>query len=334
MPASEETVDGFVRLSPRQVGDDDDLLNEVAAGLAGTPRRLSSRFFYDDEGSRLFQRITQLETYYPTRTEMALLQEHSAGLAERMPAQRINVVDLGAGDGHKTEVVLRALLNAGKQVRYVPIDISESAMRGLVDKVSANLPQVEVAGVVAEYFDGLRWLGQQSHRRSLVMFLGSNIGNFNGLSAGRFLRQLQGALHVGDYVMVGFDMKKDIRKMIAAYDDPDGVTARFNLNLLTRINRELDANFDLDHWVHHPSWDPLQGAMVSHLVSTRDQEVFVGALDRSFAFEAWEAIHTEFSYKYSNSEIARLAEVGGYERVHEFRDAKGWFCDALWRVVT
>ena len=223
---------------------------DVLTGLSETPKQLNSRWFYDDEGSRLFQRIMALDEYYLTDSEREILETHGASIATNYIGQPVDVVDLGAGDGAKTMLLLERLREAGAGVRYVPIDISEDAMRGLCERVEARFPDIPVSGVVGEYIPALRWLSTQDARPRLLLFLGSNLGNFDKPRARAFLRRLWSGLKTGDRVFVGFDLKKDIELLLAAYNDKDGVTRAFNLNLLSRINRELDGNFKVDQFRH------------------------------------------------------------------------------------
>jgi len=305
---------------------------DVLTGLSETPKQLNSRWFYDDEGSRLFQRIMALDEYYLTDSEREILETHGASIATNYIGQPVDVVDLGAGDGAKTMLLLERLREAGAGVRYVPIDISEDAMRGLCERVEARFPDIPVSGVVGEYIPALRWLSTQDARPRLLLFLGSNLGNFDKPRARAFLRRLWSGLKTGDRVFVGFDLKKDIELLLAAYNDKDGVTRAFNLNLLSRINRELDGNFKIDKFRHFGTYNVFSGAMESYLVSLENQSVSIGALRASFQFKAWEPIHTEYSYKYLPEDIRDLASTTGFDIEAVYSDRSGWFCDALWRV--
>jgi L-histidine N-alpha-methyltransferase len=307
-----------------------ELAQHVAQGLHHTPKTLSSMYFYDDEGSRLFQQIMDLPEYYPTRTEFAIFQEHGAAIAAALsPAGgKFAVVELGAGDGAKTKLLLRELLAAGTAFTYAPVDISAGAMSGLVAALTQELPALHVAPVVEDYATALTqlrtWPGSKA-----VLFLGSNIGNFGPAERLDFLRQLAAPLAPADRLLIGFDLQKDPRRIRAAYDDAQGVTAAFNLNLLTRLNRELGADFDIAHWQHYTDYNPLNGAVRSYLVSDRAQQVRVAALDETFNFAAWEVIHTENSYKFTLPQIEALAAEAGLRVVASFTDAATDFADVV-----
>ena len=313
-------------------------LNEFAGsvleGLSERPKRLSSRYLYDDRGSGLFRQIMTLEEYYPTRCEAEIIEAHGPAIAARFAGTPVNLVDLGAGDGAKTVRLLHQLQAAGADVTYVPIDISEQALRTACETLAGELPGLPVKGLVAEYIAALHWLtANDDGRVNLVLFLGSNIGNFNRAQARTFLRQLWSALNPGDYVLTGFDLKKDIDLLLAAYNDAKGVTAAFNMNLLNRINRELGGHFDLDKFRHYSTYDVFTGAMESYLVSMEKQTVAIDTLHSNFHFDAWEPIHTEYSYKYLESDIRSLADSTGFAIADTLHDSKRWFADSLWRVV-
>jgi L-histidine N-alpha-methyltransferase len=305
---------------------------DVLNGLSETPKRLSSRWIYDERGSRLFTDICELEEYYPTRCEAEILTSHTADILKRAGSASLDIVDLGAGDGRKTNIVLKAALKQLQRVRYVPIDISESAMAALVKQTRAKFPKLEMGGIVSEYFDGLHLLRKDSDRRTLVLFLGSNIGNFNRAQARVFLRQLWEALNDGDQILIGFDLKKDIELLLDAYNDKKGVTADFNTNLLRRINRELGGDFDLAAFRHYATYDVFSGAIESYVVSLKAQTVTIRDLQSTFEFDEWEPIHTEYSYKYLQKDIDLLAEMTGFKIVEQYYDSKRWFTDSLWQV--
>ncbi|MBF9144073.1 L-histidine N(alpha)-methyltransferase [Hymenobacter properus] len=308
-----------------------ELAQHVAAGLRKTPKTLSSMYFYDDAGSRLFQQIMALPEYYPTRAEAAIFQQHGRALAAALsPAGSpdFSLVELGAGDGAKTKLLLRELLQGNAAFTYAPVDISAGAMTGLVDTLRRELPALRVAPVVEDYATALTQLRTWPGTKA-VLFLGSNIGNFGPAERLNFLRQLAAPLGPADRLLIGFDLQKDPRRIRAAYDDAQGVTAAFNLNLLTRLNRELGADFDLAHWQHYTDYSPLSGAVRSFLVSTRAQQVHIAALEETVDFAAWEVIHTENSFKFTLPQIEALAAEAGLRVVTFFTDAAGDFADVV-----
>ncbi|MBD2769999.1 L-histidine N(alpha)-methyltransferase [Hymenobacter sp. BT664] len=308
-----------------------ELAQHVADGLHRTPRALSSMYFYDDAGSRLFQQIMELPEYYPTRAESAIFRAHGAAIAAalRPPVgESYALVELGAGDGAKTKLLLRELLRTGPSFTYAPVDISAGAMTGLVAALHHELPALNVAPVVEDYATALRQLRDWPGSKA-VLFLGSNIGNFGAAERLDFLRQLAAPLAPADRLLIGFDLHKDPRRIRAAYDDAQGITAAFNLNLLTRLNRELGADFDLAHWQHYTDYNPLDGAVRSYLVSTRAQQVRITALEETFDFAAWEVVHTENSYKFTLPQIKKIAAEAGLRVVTYFTDAAGDFADVV-----
>ncbi|QDA61365.1 L-histidine N(alpha)-methyltransferase [Hymenobacter jejuensis] len=313
------------------------LAQHVAQGLSRTPKTLSSMYFYDDAGSRLFQQIMALPEYYPTRTEFALLTAHCEAIGKALRPQEADepffLLELGAGDGLKTKILLRHLLETGAQVTYVPVDISAAALDGLVASLQAELPDLPVEPVVADYADALALMAARPGRKA-VLFLGSNIGNFLPDERLRFLRRLARPLTSDDRLLIGFDLQKDPRIIRAAYDDAQGVTASFNLNLLVRLNRELGADFDLGHWQHYTDYDPLDGAVRSFLVSTKAQTVNIAALQQSFEFAAWEVIHTENSYKFTRPILDNLAAQSDLQILEYFTDDKDYFVDAIFNVTS
>jgi L-histidine Nalpha-methyltransferase len=307
---------------------------DVLVGLSERPKRVPSKYFYDEAGSRGFQAIMELPEYYLTRCETEILEKNCERILEPLMGEKINVVDLGAGDGKKTMIVLEHLRRAKADFTYVPIDISESAMRDLVDTVRARMPDVRIEGLVGEYSQCVEALGKEdASRRNLVLFLGSNIGNFNSVRARAFLRRLWSVLREDDRVLIGFDLKKDIEILLAAYNDRRGVTREFNLNLLHRMNRELGAHFDVKSFRHFGTYNVFSGAMESYLVSLEAQIVRVDALEMSFSFDAWEPVHTEYSYKYLRSDVESLAKDTGFTYEARFEDERGYFLDARWRVL-
>lgn len=305
---------------------------DVLIGLTESPKRLPSKYFYDAEGSRLFQKIMELPEYYLTRCEFEILKRHGNQIAEQLRGRRFNLIELGPGDARKTRLLFDQFLEMRLDFRYVPIDISEHAMQDLVETLTVEYPQLEMQGLVSDYLQALAWMKKFETRSNLVLFLGSNIGNFNGKNARTFLRSLWSTLQNDDLLLVGFDLKKDIDLLLAAYNDAQGVTSEFNYNLLRRINRELGGTFDLSKFRHFGTYNVFSGAMESYLVSLEHQDVYVKEIGQTFNFEAWEPIHTEYSYKFLESDISKLAEETGFAIQKQFYDSRSFFTDSLWRV--
>jgi L-histidine N-alpha-methyltransferase len=306
--------------------------DDVLRGLSRRPKSLPSMYFYDEIGSRLFQRITELEEYYLTRAECEILQTYAGQLSELLGNRPFRLVELGVGDGAKTRSLLRHFLAGGLQFEYMPIDICEHALVELTGSLRRQMPEdtLRVHGIVAEYFEAMSLLDRRPTERTVVLFLGSNIGNFEPRDARRFLRTLRRSLRPGDSVLIGFDLKKDPALLTRAYNDAQGVTREFNFNLLERINRELGGEFDRRRFRHYGAYNPRLGRMESWLVSLDDQQVAVRELGRVFELARGEGIHVECSYKYDDKQIERLAASSGFDVRQQFFDRRHWFVDSLW----
>ncbi|TXF90874.1 L-histidine N(alpha)-methyltransferase [Neolewinella aurantiaca] len=306
---------------------------EVKAGLSASPRHLSSKWFYDATGDELFQAIMAMPEYYLTDAEREVYQYCGPELLENIGDRPFDLIELGAGDGSKTRYLINDFIAAGANFTYRPIDISAHAVEELSRRVAAEWPQLDYSPLIGDYFAALNNLGEPDDDAvRLVLFPGANIGNFNQAEASGFLRHLHQFLRPGDLLLTGFDLRKDPAVILAAYNDPAGHTADFNLNLLRRINNELKADFDLQQWMHWETYDPLSGAARSYLVARADQTVAIGTLGKTFHFDAWEAISVEVSQKYSRREIEALAEKSGYTHVQHFTDDRVLFSDSLWKV--
>jgi dimethylhistidine N-methyltransferase len=300
-----------------------DFASDVAAGLTAEPKHLSCRYFYDREGSRLFEAICELPEYYLTRAESEILERHAREIAYLFPDD-VTVIELGSGNAVKTRLLLEALL-PGRQVRYVPIDICLPVLEESAADLLQRFPRLEIVAVAAEYHEGLRHLRSESDRPRLILWLGSNIGNFTREEAATFLRRIRDTMTPADRMLVGVDLRKDLAVLEAAYDDAAGVTAAFNLNLLARINHELDGNFDLTAFQHRAIYNQDLGRIEMYLVSTRAQSVTLGRIGLTVRFAARETIHTENSYKYSLAEINALAAAAGLHDLCSWQDAAGRF---------
>ena len=317
------------RQSPEKLRND--FRQDVLHGLSANPKRIPSRHFYDAVGSRIFQEIMDMPEYYLTDCEREILQKHSPEIVAAVD-RPFRMIELGAGDGRKTRILLEELQKQGRDFEYTPLDISESAVVGLLEDVSADYPKIPMRGLVCEYNHGLEYLCH-ADRRNLVLFLGSSIGNFSLDEASAFFGRLRAMLNPGDLCLVGFDLVKDPAVLQRAYDDAAGITRRFNLNLLSRINNELGGHFDLDGFQHYASYDAGRSTMESYLLSRRRQSVRIEALGHDFDFGAWEAVHVEFSWKYSEGDIAMLAERNNFRLKRVYTDDRDYFAVSLFEAV-
>ena len=313
------------------------LADEVRAGLTKLPKRLSSRFFYDAEGSRLFSEIMHLPEYYLTRSEYEIIDTHKAQWLSLFAAddRPFNLIELGAGDGLKTKVLLTYFVEQNARFSYSPVDISETALDELTADLARKLPALTVSPQHGDYTDALariadRATGGIDAPRQVVLFLGSNIGNFMPAGALEFYTKLAASLRPGDLLLTGFDLQKHPAVIHAAYNDRQGLTKAFNLNLLRRINRELDADFNLAVFDHYETYNPENGEARSYLVSQTKQTVRIAALDMTVGFDYGEIIHTEISRKFNRADIIDLAEKTGFSQTHWFTDCRHYFADVVY----
>lgn len=307
---------------------------DVRKGLSSNPKSLSSRYFYDDEGSRLFRQIMDLPEYYLTRAEFEIFSKQTAEIFAAFTGQgeSFDLIELGAGDGTKTAVLIDYFLRHHVDFAYSPIDISREAVDVLTGKFTAEFPDLRIDAQVGDYFRILETLKGTSQRRKILLFLGSNIGNFSREQSIDFFASLRAVMDAGDLLFIGFDLQKDPRVILKAYDDEGGITAKFNLNLLQRINREFGADFNLEKFSHYAVYRPVECAARSFLISRERQTVFVETLGESFEFAAWEAIFMEISQKYNREMIEDLASASGFAVERNFYDSREYFVDSLWKV--
>ncbi len=305
---------------------------DVVRGLTAQPKRLPCQYLYDDLGSALFEAITLLPEYGVTRAEEALLRAQAPAIAERL-VPGMMVAELGSGGGKKTASILDAILSFQADVSYLPIDISPGALTTCEQRIG-RLPGVRVRSIEALYLDGLRRIasGRDEWPPLLVLFLGSNIGNFDRPEATGFLSSVRACLRPGDALLIGADLRKPVSRLLAAYDDPTGVTAAFNLNLLGRINRELGGTFDLRAFEHQARWCEAESRVEMHLVSRAEQTVTVAASDLTATFAAGETIWTESSYKYDEASLDALGRASGFIVGERWTDGVWGFAESLWRV--
>jgi L-histidine N-alpha-methyltransferase len=308
-------------------------LADVSKGLSSKEKFLQSKYFYDAIGDRLFQKIMGCPEYYLTKCEMEIFSQKTNELVGILTEQSIefDIVELGAGDATKSFHLLKGLLENKVSFTYFPVDISNNVINLLHRQLPQKLPGLKFKGLNGEYFSMLEKAKTLSDKIKVVLFLGSNIGNVPLEKAGDFSRSLRAHLKPEDLVLVGFDLKKDPKVTLDAYNDSSGFTRDFNLNLLNRINVELDGNFDLHSFYHYPNYDPASGACKSYLVSKKEQEVRVG--EQIFCFTEGEAIFMEISQKYTVAQTDELARQTGFTPLHHFFDSKKWFLDAVWKCV-
>ena len=313
----------------------DTFATDVLNGLSGSPKHLSSKYFYDDEGSRLFQEIMKLPEYYLTRSEKEIFRNQTEDISTAFEVEKgdFDLIELGAGDGTKTSLLVADFINRNARFRYVPIDISAEALNYLTGKFNDEFPELAIHAEQGDYFKALETFKESSSRRKIILFLGSNIGNFREKQAIEFFTNLRRVMNKGDLLFIGFDLHKNPKTIINAYDDSRGITAKFNLNLLKRINRELGADFVVDEFLHYASYHPIERAARSFLISQKNQTVRIEALDRSFEFEQWEPIFMEVSQKYSIRMVEQLAARCGFETVVNLFDSNRFYTNSLWRLV-
>ncbi|MDB5143598.1 MAG: L-histidine N(alpha)-methyltransferase [Mucilaginibacter sp.] len=305
--------------------------DDVIAGLKASPKRLNSKYFYDANGDKLFQELMNCPEYYPTNCELEIFSEKTDEIADALIAggDAFDLIELGAGDAMKSTYLLKHLLSKNADFTYLPIDISENVISYLNITLPVTLPGIKITGLNGEYFEMLTKAATISSRRKVVLFLGSNIGNMPVNEAIEFCRELRKHLSEGDMVLVGVDLKKDPKVVLAAYNDKDGITKKFNLNLLERINRELNADFNLTKFDHYPTYDPETGACKSYLISLEDQQVTIGGKE-TITFLKDEYIYMEISQKFTIMQTDQMAINAGFAPVDRFFDDKRWFIDAIW----
>ncbi len=303
---------------------------EVREGLTATPKHLPAKLFYDEIGSQLFEQITELPEYYLTRTERSILESTRARSCEQA-GPSLTLVELGAGTATKTCILIEELLQRQSRALFYPIDVSPSALDEAVRQLGKQFPSLRVNPIVADYTGGVPALSRISGRK-LVLYIGSSIGNFEPPHAIRILRRIRQTLRPGDALLLGADFAKSPKILLPAYDDAQGVTAAFNKNILARLNRELDADFDLDAFRHIALWNRRCSRMEIYLESMAAQTAFLPALDLDVKFEAGERIHTENSYKYTDEMIESILRESGFTLEHTWCDRKKWFGVHLARV--
>jgi L-histidine N-alpha-methyltransferase len=336
---------GSQKMTLQQNKEVGEFANDVAICLASENRCLNPKYLYDNVGSQLFEQICLQPEYYPTRTEASLLERY-APVITNLVGSNIRIIELGSGSSSKTSILLRYLSSQNKRIYYFPIDISSSILTESTKRLKSQFPDASIIGIRSDYNTGIDVAAvkcmvanaeeekKMNHRSNnynsyqyakLILFLGSSIGNFEPIAAASFLRSIRQKLRTKDFLLVGFDLQKDESVLYAAYNDKAGITAKFNLNLLARINRDLGGNFELGKFKHYAFYNREQHRIEMHLVSTIDQQVYVETLGKNFSFRKGNSIHTENSYKYSLDQIAALAMDSGFRIEKDFTDERRWF---------
>jgi L-histidine Nalpha-methyltransferase len=297
---------------------------EVTEGLTSSPKRLSSKYLYDDVGSALFDAITRMPEYYLTAAETEILRDWGWEIV-RMLGEPIDFLEAGSGSAAKTRVLIAEALRVQDRLRYSPIDISTEALRASSLALVESFPQLSIRAYAGDYFDVLTSPKLRLERRTLAMFMGANIGNYEPPDALRVMQLLSGALRPGDALLLGVDLKKDVDMLERAYDDPPGITAAFSKNVLARINRELDADFDLRNFKHIVLYDSNRGSVDSFLEAQEPVTVVLRKAGIDVTFAAGERLHTESSYKFTDDDVARLGAAAGFTAGKTWHDRQKRF---------
>lgn len=316
----------------RQRSFNNDFEADVFAGLSANPKHLNSKYFYDARGDALFQKIMALSEYYLCAREFDIIESNKHKMAELFSASGgFDLVEFGAGDGKKTKILLNHLHAHQIDFKYCPVDISENAVQQLRDSLKQTLPELRVEPHIGTYAQVLTKLADYQERKKIILFLGSNIGNFTMDAAVSFLQQIRASMGRDDRLFVGFDQKKHPQRILDAYRDKTGITEAFNKNLLRRMNRELGAHFDPDTFVYWPVYQPEESVIKSYLVSKIAQKVYIEALDFEASFQPWESIHTENSQKFDDASIRQLAQQAGLVVTEVFSDENSDYRNYIFR---
>jgi len=305
---------------------------DTLKGLTANEKYLLPKYFYDDKGSRIFQDIMQMPEYYLTDCEFEIFTRHQSEMKDLFGNGNayFELVELGSGDGLKTRILLNHFIEHQVDFKYVAVDISRQANENLNKKLKAELPELNTEFKTGDYFQMMNELNQDSDNNKVFLFLGSNIGNFMEDERHRFLSQLSDFIQQNDKLLIGFDLKKSRNIIIKAYDDSHGYTRAFNLNHLLRINKELDANFNIESFRHVAHYNEDSGETKSFLISTKEQSVYIGALEKKIHFLKDEPIYMELSQKFDLEGIHQLARSYGFAIEKNFTDRRNYFVDSLW----
>ncbi len=302
---------------------------DVDSGLSAEQKRLSSMYFYDKKGDELFMQIMDLPEYYLTRAELEIFTDQTNEMIKALEVKKdgyFELIELGAGDGSKTKYLLKQLLSEGYDFDYMPIDISGNVLKHLEATLKAEIPDLSIKTQQGDYFTKLDDL-KDSHHSKVVIFLGSNIGNMTDGKASQFIYDLGKSLAKGDKLLLGVDMVKAEHIVRPAYDDPQGITSEFNLNLLRRINQELGGDFDVNQFSHAPEYTEEEGIAKSYLQSKKSQSVTITSIGKTYAFKEGEKIHMEISRKYTTKIVEKIIEKTDFQIINQLTDSQRYFSD-------
>jgi len=299
-------------------------------GLSLNKKTLPSWLIFDNKGSEIFKKITALSSYLPAASEFEIIQNHKEYISQLISSDKFNLIELGSGDGRKTQILIEHFLNKKIDFHYFPIDISGGAIVNLVKLLEDrhSNTSLKVTGLTGDYFDGLDAITQKG--QNLILFLGVSLNNMDLDMANSFLKRLSQTLKSGDSLLIGFDLMKDPKLLYSAYNNP--LFEKFNLHLLDRINQELGANFNKNYFTQQGHFNPLTNSVESYLYSIHNQTVHIKSLKKDFHFKAWETIQTEQSFKYTLEEIEVLAIKNGFKVVTNLFDSRKYFVDSIWKV--
>ncbi len=304
---------------------------DIEQGLSNEPKTLPSKYFYDKVGDDLFVQIMNMPEYYLTRAEMEIFKTKTLEIIQSLELDKntyFELIELGAGDGSKTIELLKVLVDEDYHFDYLPIDISQNALSGLQSRLNTELPELNVKTKQGDYFEILSSL-KENKRPKVILFLGSNIGNLSDAKAGEFIYGLGSNLYPNDKLLLGVDLIKSKDVVLPAYNDAKGLTRDFNLNLLNRINNELEGDFNLDYFKHAPEYEESEGVAKSYLKSTKNHEVTLKSINKTFQFSKDEKIHTEISRKYNDEVLQKIIKDTDFKITNKLMDSKGYFADYI-----
>ena len=310
------------------------IAEDAMKGLSSTPKYLPSKYFYDEAGSRIFQDIMHMPEYYLTACEFEIFDQQKQMILNAFNQMNgsFDLLELGAGDGYKTKILLNYFLSRNINFTYMPVDISVDALTEMTNNLKDELPELQLEAKAGDYFEIIQYINSHDSSTKIILFLGSNIGNYSWEESLTFFSQLRKQMQNHDQLFIGFDLKKDPQIILDAYHDPHGHTREFNLNLLRRLNRELGANFHTGNFRHHAVYEPISGTAKSYLVSLNKQQVDIDELETTINFDAFEAIYMEMSQKYDLKMINELASASGFEVQQNFFDSQQYFVNSLWKL--